>query len=369
MIDRRLEKLATILVRHSVDLRKDDLFVISGSSLAAPLIREVYRQAIEVGAHPFTHVGIDGLAEIYYQHSSDRQLKYVSPLSKFEIEHIDASLSIISPENTRNMTGIDPKKQAISSIAHQQLHTIFLERAAKKELRWCVTQYPTQASAQDAEMSLAEYEQFIFNAAHVDAKDPIKYWRTVHTEQEKVRKLLQTKKTLHVLAKDTDLTVSVKGRKWINCAGKENFPDGEVFTGPVESSAEGTISYSFPGSHGGREVDDIQLTFKKGAVVKATASKGEKFLRSMLDMDPGAKRLGEFAFGTNYGVKRYTKNTLFDEKIGGTIHLAVGAGYPETGSNNKSSLHWDMVCDLRKNGEVYADDELIYKNGRFLHIS
>ncbi len=217
-------------------------------------------------------------------------------------------------------------------------------------------------------MSLAEYEEFIFNAAHVDAKDPIAYWNNVHKEQEKIRKILNTKKKIHVLAKDTDLTVSVAGRKWINCSGKENFPDGEVFTGPVENSADGHISYSFPGSHGGREVNDIQLWFKKGVVVKATASKGEEFLSSMLDMDPGARRLGEFAFGTNYGVKKYTKNTLFDEKIGGTIHLAVGSGYPETGSTNKSSLHWDMMCDLRKNGEVYADNELIYKNGRFLNI-
>jgi aminopeptidase len=369
MMDKRLRKLATILVRYSLSLKKDDLFVISGSTLAAPLIKEVYHQAIERGAHPFTHVGIDGLSEIYYNYSSTQQLKYVSPLSRYEIEHVDASLSIISPENTKNMTHIDPKKQAISSTAHQELHRIFLERAAAKDLRWCVTQYPTQASAQDAEMSLAEYEEFIFQAAHVDAKDPIRYWKTIHTEQEKVRKLLSTKKKLHVYAKDTDLCVSVSGRTWINCAGKENFPDGEVFTGPVENSAEGHITYSFPGSHGGREVNDIQLTFKKGIVVKATASKGEEFLRSMLAMDPGAKRLGEFAFGTNYGVKTYTKNTLFDEKIGGTIHLAVGTGFPETGSKNKSSLHWDMVCDLRKNGEVYADDELIYKNGRFLNIS
>jgi aminopeptidase len=368
MIDKRLEKLATILVRYSLSLKKNDLFVISGSHLAAPLIKEVYRQAIKIGAHPFTHIGIDGLAEIYYQQASDQQLKYVSPLSKFEIEKIDASLSIISPENTRNMTNIDPKKQAISSTAHQEIHNIFLERAAKKDLRWCVTQYPTQSSAQDAEMSLADYEDFVFNAAHVQTKDPIKYWQTVHKGQEKIRKLLSTKKSLHVFAKDTDLIVSVAGRTWINCSGQENFPDGEVFTGPVETSTEGHISYSFPGSYNGREVNDIQLWFKKGVVVKATASKGEQLLHTMLAMDSGAKRLGEFAFGTNYGVKRYTKNTLFDEKIGGTTHLAVGSGYPETRSKNISSLHWDMVCDLRKNGEVYADGELIYKNGRFLNL-
>jgi aminopeptidase len=368
MIDKRLRNYAKILVRHSLSLKKNDLFAITGSHLAAPLIAEVYQQAVEIGAHPFTHIGIDGLMEMYYKHSTTSQLKYVSPIDKFEIEHIDARLVILSPENTRNMTNIDPKKQSISSVANQQIFEIFLDRAAKKELRWCVTQYPTQASAQDAEMSLAEYEDFIFDSAHVEAKDPIKYWRTVHDEQEKIRKLLNMKKKIHVLAKDTDLTVSVAGRKWINCSGTENFPDGEVFTGPVERSAEGYISYSFPGSHGGREVDDIQLWFQKGTVVKATASKGEKFLSSMLDMDPGARRLGEFAFGTNYGVKKYTKNTLFDEKIGGTIHLAVGSGYPETGSKNKSSLHWDMVCDLRKNGEVYADNELIYRNGRFLNI-
>jgi aminopeptidase len=368
MIDKRLEKLATILVRYSLGLKKNDLFVISGSHLAAPLIKEVYHQAVKLGAHPFTHIGIDGLAEIYYKYASEQQLKYVSPLSKFETEQIDASLSIISPENTRNMTNIDPKKQAISSTANHQIYETFLRRAAKKELRWCITQYPTQASAQDAEMSLANYEDFIFDAAHVHAKDPIKYWRTVQRDQEKIRTFLNKKKNLHVIAKDTDLHVSVTGRKWINCSGTENFPDGEVFTGPVETSAEGHISYSFPGSYNGREVNDIQLWFEKGNVVKTTASKGESFLHTMLAMDPGAKRLGEFAFGTNYGVKNYTKNTLFDEKIGGTIHLAVGSGYPETGSKNKSSLHWDMVCDLRKNGEVYADDELIYKNGRFLNI-
>lgn len=368
MIDTRLRKYAEILVRYSLDLKKNDLFVITGSYLAAPLITEVFQQAVEIGAHPFTHIGIDGLIESYYKHSTTKQLQYVSPIDKFEIENIDARLVILSPENTRNMTNIDPKKQAISSVAHEQIQRIFLDRAAKKELRWCVTQYPTQASAQDAEMSLAEYENFVFDAAHVYAKNPINYWRTINTEQEKIRRLLNTKKSLHVLAKDTDLRVSVVGRKWINCSGTENFPDGEVFTGPVENTAEGHISYSFPGSHGGREVTDIQLSFKKGAVVKATASKGEGFLRSMIAMDAGARRLGEFAFGTNYGVKRYTKNTLFDEKIGGTIHLAVGAGFPETGSRNKSGLHWDMVCDLRKNGEVYGDGELIYKNGRFLDI-
>lgn len=368
MIDKRLEKLAHILVNYSVSLKKNDLFEISGGVQAAPLIKELYKQALQLGAHPYIRLGIDGLAETFYTYASDQQLKFVSPISRFEIEHVAAQISIISPENTRNLTNIDPKKQAISSAAHQEIQQIFLQRAAKKELRWCITQYPTQASAQDADMSLEEYENFIFNAAHVNASDPIKSWKAMFTTQEKIRKLLTSKKKLHVLAKDTDLTVTVSGRKWINCAGKENFPDGEVFTGPVEASAEGHIRYSFPASHGGREVDDIELWFHKGLVVKAAASKGEQFLCSMLDMDKGSRRIGEYAFGTNYGIKQYTKNTLFDEKIGGTIHIAVGSGYPETGSKNISSLHWDMMCDLRKNGSVYADDKLIYKNGRFIDL-
>ena len=368
MIDKRLEKFAYILVNHSLELKKGDLFVISGSHIAAPLIKEVYKQALEAGAHPYTRVGIDGLAEIYYKHASEKQLKHMSPIAKFETERIDARLGVISPENTRSLTNIDPKKQAISSVAQKEIHQIFLDRAAKKELRWCVTQYPTNSAAQDADMSLGEYEDFIFEAAHAGKKDPISHWKKVFKEQEKIRKLLEHKKKLHVIAKDTDLTISVVGRKWINCYGKENFPDGEIFTGPTENSAEGHIRYTFPASHGGREIDDIQLWFKKGTVVKAKASKGEKFLNSMLNMDKGSRRIGEFSFGTNYGIKKYTKNTLFDEKIGGTIHIAVGSGYPETGSKNKSSLHWDMMCDLRRTGEVYTDGELIYKNGRFLNI-
>ncbi|UCD14097.1 MAG: aminopeptidase [Thermoplasmatales archaeon] len=368
MMDKRLEKLAHILVHHSLKIEKNDLFMISGSPITAPLITEIYKQALKAGANPHVRLGIEGLAEIFYKKATEKQLKYMSPLAKFEIENIDARLGIISPENTRGMTNVDPKKQAMSSVANREIHQIFLDRAAKKELRWCITQYPTNAAAQDAEMSLEEYEDFIFKAAHVGKKDPIGHWKQVFKEQEKIRRLLESKKKLHVIAKDTDLTVSVADRKWINCYGKENFPDGEVFTGPIENSAEGNISYSFPASHGGREVDDIQLWFKKGRVVRAKASKGVKFLNSMLDMDKGSRRIGEFSFGTNYGIKKYTKNTLFDEKIGGTIHIAVGSGYPETGSKNKSSLHWDMMCDLRKNGEVYANDELIYKNGKFLNI-
>jgi aminopeptidase len=366
MIDQSIKKLAQILVNYSLEIKKNDLFAIYGNQLSAQLIKEVYRQAIGLGAHPYINLALEGLGEIFFRSANKEQLKYISPVAKFEVEKIDARLVILSPWNTKNMTNVDPKKQSLRSVAQQPLHEIFMKRAANKDLRWCVTQFPSNASAQDAEMSLEEYENFIFKAAHVDKKNPIEYWKSVFQKQEKIKKFLEKKKNLHIVAKDTDLTLSVEKRKWINCAGKENFPDGEVFTGPLENSANGYISYSFPAVHGGREVDEIKLWFEKGKVYKYKAAKGGSFLKAMLAMDEGSKKIGEFAFGMNTGIKKYSKNTLFDEKIGGTIHIALGLGYPESGSKNKSGLHWDMVCDLRKEGEVYADNELIYKQGKFV---
>lgn len=365
MKDKRIENLAQILIDYSLQIKPHDILMINGSSLATPLIKETYKLALNRGAHPHIRLGIPDLVEYFYKNASDQQLTYVSPISEFETKTITAQLSIISQENTCNLTNVDPEKQAQCSVAHQHLQQLFLKRAAKKDLRWCITQYPTNAAAQDAQMSLEEYENFVFKAAHIQKKDPIQHWQTVYKQQEKLRRILQTKKTIHILGKDTDLSLSVKDRIWINCAGKENFPDGEIFTGPVETSLNGKIHYSFPVNYGGHEVDDITLWFKNGKVTKATASQGNTFLQAMLNMDKGAKYVGEFAFGTNYGIKKYTKNTLFDEKIGGTIHLALGNAYPETGSKNTSSLHWDMMCDLRQNGEVYADDELFFKNGHF----
>ena len=366
MKDKRIEKLARILIDYSLQIQPKDILMINGGPLAIPLIKETYKQALQRGAHPHIRLGIPDLVEYFYKNASDKQLSYVSPLSEFETKTITAQLSIISQENTHNLTNVDPKKQAKTSVAHKHLQEIFLKRAAQKQLKWCITQFPTNAAAQDAHMSLEEYEDFVFKAAHVNKKNPILDWQRMHTQQERMRKILQTKKKIQIYAPNTDLELSVEGRTWINCAGKENFPDGEIFTGPIENSLNGHIHYSFPVTYSGREVDDITLWFKKGKVTKATASQGNKFLQTMINMDAGAKYVGEFAFGTNYGIKKYTKNTLFDEKIGGTIHLALGNAYPETGSKNTSSLHWDMMCDLRKQGEVYADQELIFKNGKFL---
>lgn len=366
MIDQRIETLAHILVEHSLRIQKNDLFLISGSPVAAPLITAVYEHALQKGAHPHVRLGLESLSEIYYKHATEDQLTFLSPIDEFETKTVDARLSIISPENTRYMSDVDPEKQAVRSRSVQPIHDIFLKRAASGDLRWCVTLFPTNAAAQDAEMSLRDYENFVFKAAHVQDQDPIGFWRSMGEEQQKMKKILEKKSTIQIIGDDTDLTISVDKRTWIPCFGKENFPDGELFTGPVETSAEGYVHFPFPLVYGGRRVDDVKLWFEKGLVVKATAANGLDFLQSMIQMDDGSKRLGELAFGLNYGIKNYTKNTLFDEKIGGTMHIALGAGYPETGSSNTSGLHWDMVIDLRKNGKVLADGEIIFENGLFV---
>jgi len=366
MIDERIKKVARILLEHSLGIKKDDIFLISGSPVAAPLIIEVYEQALRKGSHPHVRLGLESLSEIYYSQANQDQLKYISPLDEFEMKNIDARLSIISPENTRYMSNVEPDKQAVRSRSQQPLHDMFLKRASSGDLRWCVTMFPTNAAAQDAEMSLRSYEEFVFNAAQVQEPDPILFWKNMETKQKHIQEILERKETIQVIGDDTDISFGVKGRKWISCFGKENFPDGEIFTGPLETSAEGYIHFSFPLVYGGRRVDDVKLWFKDGVVVKATAANGLDFLESMIHMDDGSKRLGELAFGTNYGINIYTKNILFDEKIGGTMHIALGSGYPETGSINTSGLHWDMVIDLRNNGTVLADGEIIFKNGIFV---
>ncbi|MDF2520846.1 MAG: peptidase [Clostridia bacterium] len=241
-----------------------------------------------------------------------------------------------------------------------------LQKIGSGELNWCGTQYPTNSAAMDANMSLWEYEEFLFEACHLNSADPVAEWMKVHDEQERIVQILDTKKHLEFKSKDTQLTLDVEGRKWVNCDGKVNFPDGEIYTSPIENSVNGHIRFSYPAIHMGNEVEDIVLTFKDGKVVDAKAAKGEEFLKKMLASDEGASRVGEIAIGTNYKIPKFTKNILFDEKLGGTIHLAVGASLPEAGGQNQSGLHWDMICNMKDGGEIYGDGELIYKDGKFV---
>jgi aminopeptidase len=368
MADANIVKLADVLVNYSASVKKGQLVRISGPTLALPLLVEVYRAALAVGAHPFVRIAPEELSEIMLKNGSDEQLCFLNPVAQFEIEKIDCSIGAWAESNTRAMSNCDPKRMGLSGAARKPIMDIFLKRAAEGSLRWTGTQFPTQASAQDAEMSLSEYEQFVYGAGLLFEPDPAAAWRRISERQQRLADHLNGKSDYRVVAANgTDVRLSVAGRRWINCDGHENFPDGEVFTGPVLDSVNGTICFSFPAVHHGREVQDVKLVFKNGKVIDASASKGQDYLYSMLDTDSGSRFLGECAIGTNYGITRYTRNTLFDEKIGGTVHFAVGSGYPETGNTNQSGLHWDMVVDLRTGGFVEIDGEKINIDGRFTH--
>lgn len=365
-MDPRIKKLAEVLTHYSLELKKGQLIKIQGETATMPLIKAVYKEAIDVGAYPFIQIIVPDADEHLLRNGTDAQLKYLTPMVKLEVRKMDAFLNIWGGENTCYLSGVDPKRQALRRKSRKSISELFMRRAAKGELRWCGTQFPTLSDAQEARMSLSEYEDFVYGAGHILKGDTVKHWKKVHSEQQRLIKILNRVDRLHFISNDADLKMSVKGRTWINCSGRENFPDGEVFTGPIENSAEGKIRFSYPAVYAGNEVEDVTLEFKRGKVVNFTAAKNEKFLKGMLEMDKGAKFIGEIAIGTNYDIKRYSKNILFDEKIGGTCHLALGAGYPESGSKNKSGLHWDMVCDLKQGGEIIADGKTIYRNGKFL---
>lgn len=365
-MDKRIEKMAKVLIDYSLGIKKGDYLFINANSVSEPLVKAAYKQALIDGAQVESIINLEGIKEIFYKDASDEQLSAPSKLSKFMFENMTAYLYIWGNFNTRQLAGVDPSRISAAVNAQSEWRRIMNDRTKTGEMRWVGTQFPAIADAQEANMSLSEYEDFVYRACLIDKEDPIEEWKKVSREQQRIVDYLNTKDVIHVISKDTDLTYRVKGRRWINCDGKVNFPDGEVFTGPIEDSVEGHIRFSFPGIYMGKEIEDISLTLKKGRVVGACASKGEDLLNALLDTDEGSRGVGECAIGTNYGIDRFTRNMLFDEKIGGTIHMAVGFGMPESGSKSVSSLHWDMLCDMRKGGEIYADGELFYKDGKFI---
>lgn len=365
MADPRVQKLAKVLIHYSLAVKPGEYLLIRGPVASSPLVTEAYREAISAGAHVYTDLFLPELSEIRYKQGADEQIAHVSALDTFRAEFFDATLHIMASDNTRNLSGVDPAKIAKFRTARQALSKIEDAREVAGKFRWCLTLFPTQAHAQDAGMSLSDYEDFVYGAGLLDADDPVAGWLALREEQSRIAAYLEKHDQIHIVTPDTDITYRVGGRKWINCDGRVNFPDGEVFSAPIEDSVNGTVRFSFPAVYNGVEVEDVRLTFRDGAVVDAEASKGLDFLKTMIDMDAGSRRLGEVAFGTNYGIQRFSKEILFDEKIGGTMHMALGSAYKEAGGQNESGLHWDMVCDL-KEAKVYADGELCYENGRFV---
>ena len=365
----RLRRLAEVLVGYSASVRPGDLTVIQGTLNVEPLLEKLVAAVLRAGGQPSVRCEpeLDGLL---LSEGSDEQIAWLTPGEIEDIEQADVWIVVDAPANTKALTSVDPEREARVQRARMPIRERYLERALAGELRWVLTGYPTNGAAQDAEMSLAEYEDFLYGAALLDDGDPVARWRGFADELRRVVEFLGAKQELRFVAEGTDLTFAVGGdRVWAAADGHENFPDGEVFTAPLDHSAEGEISFTFPAVFSGRQVDGVRLRFHEGEVVEATASRGEDFLQEMVGLDDGARRVGELAFGLNDAVRVFTRNILFDEKIGGTMHLALGSAYPEVGGVNRSALHWDMICDLRAGGEVYADGELVYRDGRFLRFT
>jgi aminopeptidase len=363
MPDPRLTKLAKVLIHYSLELKPGQQLELRTSPLADELSLAVYAEAIKAGAHVVVQNSLPGAEEIFYKHASGEQLDYVSPLHKLTIESFDAILYIEAEHNTRALSGIDPVRLARHRKARAPISKTLLERSARNELHWCLTVYPTPAMAQEADMSLTDYQDFVYDAGLLNEPEPIAAWQKELKRQHELIAWLAGKNQVKLQGADIDLTLSNKGRRFVESAGKFNFPDGEIFTGPVEESVNGWARFRYPAIYDGQEVTDIELWFEDGKIVKEKSTKGQALLTALLNTDAGARYLGEWGIGTNYHIQRFTKNMLFDEKIGGTIHLAVGAGYPETGGKNESGLHWDMLCDMTES-EITIDGEVFYRNGK-----
>jgi aminopeptidase len=365
MRDIRIKRWAHTLVHYSLSVKPGDLVAIYGTSLAAPLIEAVYHEILEVGAHPLPVIELESLEEILLKEGNDEQLTMPSPISEALSQRIDARLYISSRSNPKALSSVSPSHMALRREAAREIGRTFRKREQAGAYRWCGTLYPTTGYAQDADMSLREFEEFVFDVCFLNDPNPIDRWKELAARQQKLVDWLVGHKQVHIKGEHTDLKLSVDGRIFINSDGKRNFPSGEFFTSPVENSANGVIHFDIPSSYDGRTIEGVRLIFKDGKVTEASARQGNAYLQQMLEVDEGARRLGEFAFGNNRHIQRGTKNILFDEKIGGTVHLALGACYPETGGLNQSGIHWDMVCDLRHQGEVWVDNVLFLKNGEF----
>lgn len=356
MIDSRVKRLAEILVNYSTRVKKGEYIQICGGTEAAPLVNELYRLIIKKGAYPGLHLGLPGMSYVYYKNASLEQLNHFPEIAMDELKKTDVYIGIGADSNTRELTNIDPKRIAIRQKVTNPISDYIVNRHDK--IRRVSLDFPTNALAQDADMSLKEYEDFLFGATNLD-------WEKERKRLYKIRGLFDGADIIKIVGSETDISMSVKGRPLIVDAGEENMPGGEMFYAPLEKTVNGKIAFTYPAIRAGNEVTDIKLEFKKGKVVKASASKNEKFLKGMINTDNGSKYIGELGIGCNPKINKFTKNLLFDEKIFGTIHLALGMAYKQCNGTNKSALHWDIVKDLRENGEIIVDGNVIQSNGKF----
>ncbi len=367
-MDKKINKFAQILVDHSAKIKAGDRVLLEGTTAAAPLIANLYELILERGGHPYPMMELPEQEELLFRHANDEQLSHTPIFRKLAYDQFESRIRIHSSTNPRGLSDVDPEKQALYGKATKPILEAQMRRGAAKEFKWVTTLFPTEAYADEAKLSYKKYQDFVFSAVHADekTKDPVAHWKKIEEDQKKIINLFEGRDKVVLRGPNVDLRLSIKGRTFVNAAGEHNMPDGEIYTGPVEQSVDGWVRYTYPAVTQGRVVEGIELKFVEGQVFHAKAKANEKFLLKMLETDKGARYVGEFAIGTNKDIDRFTSNILFDEKIGGSFHMALGAGYPETGSKNTSQIHWDMICDISEDSEILVDNGVVFKNGEFI---
>jgi aminopeptidase len=365
MSDPRVARLAQVLVGYSTAIQPGDWVLVSANLAALPLVEEVSRQVLALGGKLSLQFESDELTEILLQEASEDVLRWLSPAEQLLFEQVNAIIYLGGASNTRALSSASPARVSAYQKERGRLRQVRNRRVVADGLRWVYTQFPCPALAQEAGVGLYAYQDFVYAATYCSQADPLLKWQETSQRQQHWVDWLKDRRQVEISGPSIDLKCSIAGRTFINAAGKNNIPDGEIFIGPVEDSVDGWVRFSYPAIFNGRSVEGVELHFEAGKVVSARAEKDETYLLAMLDSDVGARRLGEFAIGTNYAIQQFTRNILYDEKIGGTIHLALGNGYPETGSLNHSTIHWDMICDMRQGSEIRVDGELFYRDGEF----
>lgn len=360
-----LNKYANLLANYSLEMQPGERVYIETTTLAEPLVRELYREILKAGGHPHVNMSFREQTRLFVDTANDEQLAYISPLYAKAMEEFECYIYIRAPYNTSSLAEMKSGRTKIISKARSPYRKRYSERTATRELKRNLCEYPTAAMAQNAGMSLESYEDFIFNACFLNEDNPAEKWLEVRSKQQKIVDLLNTKDKIHYKGDGIDISFSTKGRTWINSDGQTNMPSGEVYSSPIEDSMNGTIYFDYPAIRMGEELQGVTLWVENGEVQKWEAKKGQHILDKVFSI-AGAKHFGEVAIGTNDNIQKSTKNILFDEKMGGTVHMAIGQAYLQCGGKNQSTIHWDMIAEMRNGGEIYADDELIYQSGEFL---
>jgi aminopeptidase len=351
---------AELLCGYCLEVTPGQQVLVRSSTAATELLLALQRSILERDAWPLIRVELPGETAAFYEHARDVHLDELPRAALEEARRIDASLAIQAPVEAYELAGVDPGRVARFARARREVR----EQTMKK--RWCTTLWPTPAAAQRADMAFEAFSAFVERALFLDQPDPVSSWGELSRFQAGLIERLRGAGEIRIEAEGTDLVLGVKGRTWVNSDGRRNMPSGEVFTGPHETSAEGRIRFDIPSGPPGRAVSGVELELRGGEVVGARADEGDEHLQAALGTDDGARRLGELGIGTNFGIDRPVGAILFDEKIGGTVHLAIGRSYPETGGTNVSAVHWDLICDLRRGGRITADGEVVAENGKFV---